>query len=342
MHPLTRRGFLAAATGAALAGTASRAPAFAASPTAYLGISNNGTEPYDELEGAIGRHFAGQRKNRGFREQAPTADELSLYGERGYHAVFHNIPSTLGPDPTTGGKIIVPWREVGAGSQDAYFDRLAEAARATGYWSPRRPLIVCFHHEQSVDTAGQPGYPSCGSYADYRKAFARMHARFHRKTALVGQGGPIAVAFAGLWSQFTAARSDPARIGHFEPPAYDYLGVDDYNRVGRSGALKQGSNAAPVLDAFRSFALGRPKRTGKAVPWLIIPECGCEHATGEAAWWNSLFQTVKGWGGKRRAGACRGIWLTHEPQNGPWDLLDGVAAPVIGEWGAKAFYRRTA
>jgi hypothetical protein len=337
---ITRReligGAAALAAGAGLLGFESGGAG--ARPACVWGITTTDVAtPTATLERLIGRRYAGFRMNGALDHPVPTGKEREEY-DAGLRFVYRDLDAT---HLVRGRKQAVRWAAIAAGDYDDVWRAAARAITADRRWSRSNPYNLSFHHEQVVDQPWQPGGPSCGTPADYRAAFGRVHRVLAGEGALASQGGKIRLCFVPHFSQFlgeqpgwSARELDPG------PDVYDLLGVDVYNRRQPSG-LRLGRDAAEVIGPVHEYALRAGKR-------FIVPELQCGDGASaqshedKAAWITSFCRLTKSYG-EAGPGSCAALIWTNSRRSraGDWSVDSSPEALAAHKsWALDAFFEK--
>jgi hypothetical protein len=263
---ITRRAFLTRAATAAVWATAG-APFLRADPAWASGACRLGVWATNlaGLESKLGYKFRGIRYNQAMNCPIPTPRELA-WVDQGRWFLYRNVNAQT---RTSSGSIVCrSWKSIASGYYDSYFIHGARALKNDSRFTPQRPYLFSFQHEQIVKSDHQCGNLSCGTPAQYIAAYRHVRTLFDREGATVRAGGNVRFVWTPTASQFRMAdgpfgapKVDPG------PHYYDYVGVDGYNRLSH-GALRF-SDPAEMLGPAHKYAVGRGKR-------LLIAEYGVE------------------------------------------------------------------
>ena len=190
------------------------------------------------LEQALGRRFAGIRKNY---FPSPGQPQVSPEVSADYRAGRRWVYVNGKPDPIPGDGAHLQWASVSAGAYDSVFMALFRAIRGDRRWSPANPYHYSFHHEQEVEREG--GGALAGTPQEYRFAFAHVRALMDAAGAHVGVGGNMLMCWTPSWLQlfhdgdsswpgypYDATNCDPSSPAAARP--YDLLGCDVYRSRG--------------------------------------------------------------------------------------------------------------
>lgn len=253
--------------GASLAFYGCRAPATTAPPSTIVGIASN--DPGSEVaavEAALGRRFAAIRYNANVTKPLPDGSDLD-WNARGLYVYrnANNETSASPPQPMFGG-----WAGVAAGEADAYLDAAIPVIRAS--FTPKRPFLFSFHHEQRVRSSSQCGIGCNGSAADYRAAFRHVADHFAESRV----SGILKMCCVPGIGQFKRDDSTSgASVIDPGPDVVDLYGCDAYATAGGGGTL---SLPSPLLDLVSAFAAARGK------PY-IVGEWGVATTPSGADYW---------------------------------------------------------
>ncbi len=232
-----------------------------------------GIRALEDIEALVGRKFVVQRNYLGMDSDILSRLVLAL-SDRGT-VPYRSFHAWTGKRPHTP----IQWRDVAAGSQDAWLEKQASDLVAWG-----KPIYLSFHHEPEDDVTGDPATaapPGCGSPADFEAAWNHVRDVFDRFP------NPSVTWVAALTA--TTFGGGNGGVGAWLPGTrFDMLGVDGYNR----GTFSQ-RNGWRSFEQIFAPAFGEAQALGKS---LFIGEVGCVEAGGnKAAWVADAMVTLKGW-----------------------------------------------
>lgn len=167
--------------------------------------------------------------------------------------VYRNANSEDVNRPLNGG-----WAGVAAGNADAYFAAAVPFIQAN--FTPDRPLLFSFHHEQAMSGSTQCGVGCNGTAADYKAAFIHI-VEFFRAAGVADR---IRFVMTPVMGQYLNPDDPLVGIKVIDPgPAYvDIYGVDSYTRANPDGSL---TKPHPLLNVVSAYAKsqGRPYMVGE-------------------------------------------------------------------------------
>ncbi len=297
-------------------------------PDAVCRLSYSPQEVFPDvasIESFFGRKFVGTRRNSSMPNTDWAQNDTDY--DAGYTRGFRNANAQTNGAPVTA----LGWNSVATGVYDtSHLQPLVDSLLADTRFSAANPIIFSFHHEQTVDTTSQAGYPTNGTGQDYINAYRHVRDYFDSRNATVRSktgallGGKVIFAFVTFLGMHLSPPANQA-VTDFDPdsgssPApvgtsyYEYFGCDVYNTI-LSGHLRRGTNAATCLDPLVAFARSKNK------DW-IMPEFGCEDdlgggtiSTEKGQWLSSVCDYLVALG-DRSPGVCRLLGMTVGQSSG--------------------------
>lgn len=293
-----------------------------------LGMTNQslGTVVLADVENLLGRPFVGLRQNQQVTSTSFT--QASAQFDLGYVHSFRNIE----PHDTNA------WPLTLSGNYDTDLNTIITNVTAlSSKWTPEFPFIVTWHHEQTVDTGTQQGYPTAGTAQDYIDSYRYVRQLFDDAGATVRKidgtwnGGNVIFAYV-TWAKMFASPLTGQSYNDFDPnqgtspaPAgtsyYELAGSDIYNPIISAGTMKYGPDPATILDPIVAFAEAQGIR-------FIIPEFGVDlQGFTDQASKDAKANFVMDFADYLEAlgtgpGSCYGVWLTFSDSGGDYRIDD--------------------
>ena len=237
--------------------------------------SNENPGAVASIEQALGARFLGVRQNASIAYAMPLGSDLTA--QSAGRVVYRNMNNEDVNKPLYGG-----WAGIAAGRADQVLASAVPLIAAN--FTPERPYLFSFHHEQSAVTSSQCGIGCNGSASDYRAAFIHIVTYFRN----AGVADRMRFVLTATMVQYTNDNSVTG-ISAVDPgPAFvDIYGVDSYTRAGAGGTL---SKPHPLLNVVSAYAKskGRPYLVGE---WGVASEV----AAG-AAYWREAVAQIKSQG----------------------------------------------
>src|SRR5690349_4263744 len=183
---MRRREFLALAAGAAtLVARVPRARADSGSCIWGIGdtytLDSNFATYCAQLEGELGREFAGFRLNGGFQKATSDFNEMHRMITAGRRWTYVNGK----PSGTVSGY----WKAIAAGTYDSALNQFIQRVLSDPSWTNADPMRFSFHHEQYVKAEG--GGIAAGTAQDFIAAYRHVRGLVDQAGAHVSAGGNI-------------------------------------------------------------------------------------------------------------------------------------------------------
>lgn len=228
-----------------------------------------------QLEGELGREFAGFRLSGGFKKAGADFTEMHRMIDAGRRWTYVN-----GKPP---GTVTGYWQAIAASTYDTALNQFIQRVLNDPHWTTADPVRFSFHHEQYVSAEG--GGTAAGTAQDFIAAYRHVRGLIDQAGAHVSAGGNMLMCFTPHWRQFYqdpvygvgggTAAVKPFVVSLCDPGSdyYDIVGVDMYNQGQYS--FTAAAQWTPV-NGFAT-AVGRPiisAETGiagtddKVVPYL--------------------------------------------------------------------------
>jgi hypothetical protein len=314
---LTRRGFISlGAAGLVLLARPGRSLADSAGSCIW-GIGDTYAQDSSfatyctQLEGELGREFAGFRLNGGFQKSKSDFNEMHRMITAGRRWTYLNGKPTGTP---TG-----YWQAVAAGTYDTALNQFIQRVMSDPSWTNSDPMCFSFHHEQYVQSEG--GGTPAGTAQDFIAAYRHVRGLVDAAGAHVSAGGNMLMCFTPHWRQFYqdpvygvgggTAAVRPFVVSLCDPGAayYDIVGVDMYNETQYS------FTAAAQWTPVNNFAtaVGRP---------FISAETGIGGTdTKVVTYLQQTDALFKGWGAGTNPGQILGLcWTSRIAQPNDYRL----------------------
>jgi hypothetical protein len=213
-------------------------------------------QSFVQLESEVGRQFMAWRSNSGLDDSRLTGPFAQAMAARG-GLYYLEVSAEVGPTCVT-------WKDVTAGAYDSELQQIAASIVAYGH----RVDFAWNHEMQSNCATGTP--------AEYAASFEHVHRVFDAAGVRT-----VAYVFAPSATTFTQGAA-----AAYEPPRYDVVGVDGYNKA------RAWRTPSKIFSAAHTFAAARAKP-------LLIPEIGCQESAADpnakAAWMTAAAQLFQSW-----------------------------------------------
>ncbi len=232
-----------------------------------LSVNNSAVDP-STIETAMGRPYASRGDYLPLSGvKYPNSYALSAASEGAQ--IYLNINSWK---VVSGVKVCYPWADVASGVDDPLLQNWVNMLKAFNYPN----TVISFHHEMNL--VGHSNEPQCGTPADYRAAYEHVYEYFRA----------AGIDYPFVWAP-TASAFAQGTAQQWQPPNFDYVGADGYNRD-QGGAWRSFDSIFAPAHTY-AVALGKP---------LFIGEVGSVESptdpTAKAAWFADAVATIKQWG----------------------------------------------
>jgi hypothetical protein len=222
------------------------------------------------IEQFLGVRFLGIRRNASIYNPIPSRADLA--DQAAGYFVYRNAGS-LNID---GG-----WAGIAAGSADGYL--AAAVPLIVANFTPERPYLFSFHHEQNVTHGVQCGIGCNGTAADYKAAF--IHVVDYFRAAGVGDRMRF-VLTAGISQYFRNTATTGISVVDPGPGYVDIYGVDSYTYAKADGTL---TKAHPLLNLVSAYAKARGRQ-------YMVGEWGVADNAAGALYWREAVAQIESQG----------------------------------------------
>ncbi len=306
-----------------------------------------GTVVLADVEDLLGRPFVGLRQNQNVTSTSFSSASSNF--DLGYVHSYRNI------EPHDADA----WPLTLSGNYDTDLNTIITNVTAlSSKWTPEFPFIVTWHHEQTVDSGSQTGYPTAGTAQDYIDSFRYVRDLFDAAGATVytkdgtWNGGNVIFSYV-TWAKMFVGPAAGEAYTDFDPnqgsspaPAgtsyYELAGSDIYNPIISAGTLKYGPLPATILDPISTFAASQGMQ-------FIIPEFGVDlNGFSDQASIDAKADFVTDFADYLETlgsgpGGCYGLWLTFSDSGGDYRINDTPESLVAYQYLAnKAWFGKDA
>lgn len=240
-----------------------------------MGVASNDSAPdVAAIEQALGVRFAAIRRNASMSYPLPSDTDLGDATAGLW--VYRNANNEDVNKAINGG-----WAGVAVGNADAYLAAAVPVIAAN--FTPERPYLFSFHHEQAIAGSTQCGIGCNGTAADYRAAFIHI-VEFFRAAGVADRMRFVLTATMNQYVRDLPADGisavDPG------PDFVDIYGVDSYTRALPGGGL---TKPHPLLDVVSAYAKARGRQ-------YLVGEWGVAATDAGAQYWREAVAQIESQG----------------------------------------------